>query len=74
MQIAEIISFTKVKNIILMLVKKKRHQIIKITYKYVEIISNVQIKAVIFYCMWLCLTFCNPMDSSPPGSSVHETL
>ena len=21
-----------------------------------------------------CSTFCNPMDYSPPGSSVHETL
>ena len=22
----------------------------------------------------LCLTFCDPMDCSPPGSSVHEIL
>ena len=22
----------------------------------------------------LCLTVCNPMDCSPPGSSVHEIL
>ena len=22
----------------------------------------------------LCLTLCNPMDCSPPGSSVHEVL
>ena len=25
-------------------------------------------------CAWSCLTFCNPMDCSPPGSSVHGIL
>ena len=24
--------------------------------------------------LWLCLTFCDPMDYSPPGSSVHGIL
>ena len=24
--------------------------------------------------LWSCLTLCNPMDSSPPGSSVHRIL
>ena len=24
--------------------------------------------------LWLCLTFCNPMDCSPPGSSIHGFL
>ena len=23
-------------------------------------------------CAWSCLTLCNPMDCSPPGSSVHR--
>ena len=28
-----------------------------------------------FYaCALLCLTLCDPMDYSPPGSSVHEIL
>ena len=28
-----------------------------------------------FYaCAPLCLTLCDPMDYSPPGSSVHEIL
>ena len=25
-------------------------------------------------CHWLCLTLCDPMDCSPPGSSVHGIL
>ena len=38
------------------------------SYPHSHFALNVGISAL------LCLTFCNPMDCSPPGSSVHEIL
>ena len=48
----------------------KRHSIL-------SIISETQMKATMRYCAVLflvtqsCVTLCDPMDCSPPGSSVH---
>ena len=33
----------------------------------------VNVKVQVFVTQ-LCLTLCDPMDGSPPGSSVHEIL
>ena len=37
-------------------------------YKYKNFLLLVLLMCV---CAQLCLTLCNPMDCSPPGSSVH---
>ena len=39
---------------------------------YIYIYTHINICSAKFYQS--CLTLCNPMDCSPPGSSVHEIL
>ena len=39
--------------------------------KYVLYLCCVYVCAVLCLFAQLCLTLCNPMDCSPPGSSVH---
>ena len=41
-----------------------------------EFIVNPHFTSVCMRALWLqsCLTLCDPMDCSPPGSSVHEIL
>ena len=34
----------------------------------------VHIVVIVVLVAQLCLTLCNPMDCSPPGSSIHEIL
>ena len=36
--------------------------------------NNYQISLTVNMCVQLCLTFCGPMDCSPPGSSVYGIL
>ena len=37
-----------------------------------EIASSLNWTEMLLFIVQLCLTLCNPMDCSPPGSSVHE--
>ena len=36
-----------------------------------EGMEDLEMKIVDGLCAWLCLTLCDPLDCSPPGSSVH---
>ena len=41
---------------------------------YLKILSFLLKYACVLKSLQLCPTLCNPMDCSPPGSSVHGTL
>ena len=49
--------------------KNRTNQIAKIINKYSTLVNGVCVLVV-----QSCLTLCNPMDYSPPVSSVHGTL
>ena len=38
------------------------------------LMSALPALGILYVCAQSCLTLCNPMDCSPPGSSVHEIL
>ena len=42
--------------------------------KYILYITYITLCAVLCLVTHSCLTLCNPMDYSPPGSSVHGIL
>ena len=42
--------------------------------KGVCVCVRVRVCVCVCVCTQLCLTFCDPMDCSPPGSSVHGIL
>ena len=56
---------------------------LKLEYTYYEILFSLKSETtwmkLVEHCVHAkslqsCLTLCNPMDCSPPGSSVHEIL
>ena len=44
-------------------------RVLKVTFKALHIWTSASLWR--FVCVQLCPTLCNPMDCSPPGSSVH---
>ena len=52
------------------------------TYRHVQIVIPLVSSSLHLHVLWkvkvldtlLCMTFCHPMDYSPPGSSVHGIL
>ena len=47
----------------------------KITFQWLQLYRLYILDKIFYVCMFLtqsCLTLCNPMDDSLPGSSVHE--
>ena len=45
--------------------------IIKLVATAQEGMEDLEMKIADGLCAWLCLTLCDPLDCSPPGSSVH---